>query len=125
MVAWASDGQDGDGLGIYAQQFSADGAPSDSELHVSTTTAADQAIPAAAMSGGRFAITWQGKGRGDDTGIFAQAYLANTAPVAANTAPVVAFPPGTLAYAEGSGPRSWTPGRRWQTLTRSTSRAAI
>ncbi len=38
LVTWTSAGQDGDGKGVYAQRFNADGSTLGSEFQVNTTT---------------------------------------------------------------------------------------
>jgi len=42
VIVWASNGQDGSGWGVYAQQYNAGGAPQGSEFLVNTTTANSQ-----------------------------------------------------------------------------------
>jgi len=42
VIAWASNGQDGSGLGVYAQTFNDAGAKVNAEFLVNTTTAGDQ-----------------------------------------------------------------------------------
>src|SRR5262245_30697652 len=49
VVAWESYPQDGSGYGVYAQRYSAAGAPLGGEFRVNTFTADTQALPAAAM----------------------------------------------------------------------------
>jgi hypothetical protein len=59
VVGWASNGQDGSGLGVYAQAYNAAGAKSNVEFRVNTTTAGNQQQPvAAAFSGGNFFVAW-------------------------------------------------------------------
>jgi hypothetical protein len=61
VVAWESDGQDGDGKGITARQFSADGTPIGNEFTVNTTTAGSQQSPSMAINAsGQFVIAWSG-----------------------------------------------------------------
>ena len=45
MVVWKSDGQDGDGYGIFGQQFASNGAPSGDEVQVNSYTDGDQDAP--------------------------------------------------------------------------------
>ncbi len=59
VVAWQSYGQDGNGWGVYARRFRADGTASKREYLVNTTTDGDQSSPTVAMdSTGDFVITW-------------------------------------------------------------------
>lgn len=62
VVAWRSDGQDGDGLGIFGQRFDSSGAPAGSEFRVNTYTPGTQDQPViAADGGGDFVVVWQGE----------------------------------------------------------------
>jgi Ca2+-binding RTX toxin-like protein len=74
VVTWISNGQDGSGVGIYAQRYSATGAPIGNEFQVNTTTVGPQDNPAVAMdAAGNFVIAWDSPdGSGD--GVYAQRY---------------------------------------------------
>ena len=66
VIAWQSFGQDGDGYGIYAQQYMADGTADGSEFQVNTVnTAGDQTNPTVAVAksamNANFVIAWQGQ----------------------------------------------------------------
>lgn len=76
VIAWQSDGQDGDGLGIVAQRFAADGIRRGGELMVNTFTARSQTHPAIACTDrGAFVIAWDSHLQdGDGEGVFAQAF---------------------------------------------------
>ncbi len=78
VVAWHSDGQDGDDLGIQARRFAANGLALGGEFRVNSTTADDQSAPAVAMGdGGAFIVTWQGQRPGaNDWMIYAQRFDA-------------------------------------------------
>jgi hypothetical protein len=80
VAAWQSDGQDGDGNGIYARRFEADGDPIGGEFRTTGATVGNQQIPDVAMSAsGEFVVVWQSP----DTagyGVFGQRYAANGAP---------------------------------------------
>jgi hypothetical protein len=77
VVVWVSEGQDGEGAGVYAQRYDATGAAQGGEFRVNTTTAAHQQQPRVAMDAdGDFVVVWTGTGPGDAEGIFAQAYDA-------------------------------------------------
>ncbi len=61
LVAWeAHGGQDGDGIGVYAQMYTSNGTPANSEFLVNSTTAGNQTSPSAAMSwNGRGIVVWE------------------------------------------------------------------
>jgi hypothetical protein len=76
VVAWESNGQDGSGLGVFAQMFHADGTRIGDGFKVNTFTELDQSNPSVAplMDGG-FVITWHSQNQdGDDWGIFGQSF---------------------------------------------------
>ena len=76
VVVWQADDQDGDGHGIFARVFAADGTPLTGEFQVNTTTVGDQGVPTVAMDAdGDFVIAWQGPDA-EGTGIFARRYEA-------------------------------------------------
>jgi hypothetical protein len=81
VVAWQSDGQDGSGLGVYAQRYDATGVAQGAEFQVNTYTTGGQSSPAVAMdAAGNFVITWTSGGQdGDGSGIYAQRYDAGGA----------------------------------------------
>lgn len=83
MVTWTSLNQDGDGAGIYARQFNADGSPAGAEVRVNATTRGNQFEPAIATNGkGNFVITWSSFGQdGSGYGIYAQLFNVNGRPV--------------------------------------------
>jgi hypothetical protein len=84
VVAW--QGPDANGLGVYAQLFTAAGAKSGKEIKVNKVTANDQSLPSvAATSDGGFVITWQSALQ--DTsglGVYAQLYTAAGKTVSGN-----------------------------------------
>ncbi len=60
VVAWMSEGQDGDGWGIYAQRYNADGTTSGSQFRANSGASGHQKYPTAAMdTAGNFVIYWQ------------------------------------------------------------------
>lgn len=79
VVAWSSSGQDGHGLGIFAQRYGADGQPAGTEFQVNTQTAFHQAYPKIAYSAnGSFVIVWQSDRQdGSGWGIYGQRYDAD------------------------------------------------
>lgn len=75
IVAWQSQGQDGDGNGIYARHYDVLGTELGNEFQVNTTTTGDQTAPAAAMNADGFVVAWESLGQdGDAKGIFGQRY---------------------------------------------------
>ncbi len=81
VVVWASQNQDGDSWGIYAQRYSAAGTPLGGETTINTTTTLEQTNPAIAMTGsGDYLIVWSGLGEVSpgvtDIGIFGQRFDA-------------------------------------------------
>lgn len=83
VVAWDSQGQDGDSDGIYAQMFNPNGTPHGGEFHVSTEVAHAQSVPSIAMhAAGHFLIFWQSDEQdGSQWGVFGQAFDANGAQI--------------------------------------------
>ena len=80
LATWQSDGgQDGDGSGIYAQRFDADGGAVGDEFLVNATTNGQQTCPAlAAAADGRFVIAWADSGQDSNGyGVFAQQFDAD------------------------------------------------
>jgi hypothetical protein len=82
VVAWESSGQDGDGLGVFAQRYDALGSKIGGEFQANTHTALDQSFAAVALrDDGSFLIAWQSTGQdGDGRGVFARLYDAAGAP---------------------------------------------
>jgi hypothetical protein len=59
-IVWQSNGQDGDGEGIYGQRFNAAGVKQGSEFRVSTYTQYNQDLASIAMDdNGNFVVAWQ------------------------------------------------------------------
>ncbi|WP_417525568.1 beta strand repeat-containing protein, partial [Marinovum sp.] len=76
-----SDAQDGSGLAVIAQLFSAEGTPTGNEFVVSTTGAGNQFDPSiAALDGGGFVIAYEGPDTSSN-GVYVQAFDANAAPI--------------------------------------------
>jgi hypothetical protein len=60
VVTWASQNQDGDGYGVYAQRYDANGNAIGGEILVNTSTTGDQTNPSIAIDdAGNFVIAWQ------------------------------------------------------------------
>ena len=87
VVTWSSDGQDGSGLGVYAQRYDAGGVAVGSETHVSTFTTGDQKAPTAAgLTGGGYVVAWTSNGQdGSGYGVYAQRYDASGVAVGGET----------------------------------------
>jgi hypothetical protein len=85
VVAWQSDGQDGNYQGVYAQRYDGAGAPQGPEFRATTTTVERQGFPAVGRNGAAapsFVVAWQGYGQdGSDYGIFAQRVAPSGGPV--------------------------------------------
>ncbi len=81
VIAWASNGQDGDSYGIYAKRYNAAGVVQGTEFHASTFSTGQQFRPAAAMDvNGNFVITWSSQNQdGSGYGVFAQRFQTNGA----------------------------------------------
>ncbi|NTW54978.1 MAG: DUF4347 domain-containing protein, partial [Chlorobaculum sp.] len=79
VIAWQSDGQDGDLTGIYGQRFDTSGNTVGAEFRVNTQTTSAQSIPSVtSLESGGFVVAWQSDGQdGDSLGIFAQRYDAS------------------------------------------------
>ena len=59
VVAWQSDGQDGDGYGVFARRYDASGAALTGELPVNTHTTDSQHAPTVGIDGaGNFVVVW-------------------------------------------------------------------
>jgi hypothetical protein len=103
FVAWASNGQDGSLYGVYGQRYTAAGAKTGAELHISTRTAGNQTAPkVAGLKAGGFVTVWQSDAQdGSLSGIYAQNFSAtggkvgaefrvNTTTAGAQTQPAIA-----------------------------------
>ena len=87
VVTWISKYQDGSAYGIYAQRYSASGAPQGTEFRANTYTFSDQAYPSVAMDAdGDFVIAWSSYLQdGSHWGAYFQRYDAAGAPQGAET----------------------------------------
>ncbi len=79
VIAWQSNGQDGDGYGVYAQKYDANGIALGFEFKVNTYTVGDQKNPSiASFVNGGFVIAWQSNSQdGGGFGVYAQMYDAS------------------------------------------------
>ncbi|MDO6965227.1 calcium-binding protein [Rhizobium alvei] len=87
VLAWSSDGQDGDSAGVYLQQFAANGSRVGSEKQVNTETADFQSLPRVlGLADGGYAVAWTSEGQdGDLSGTYLQIYAANGSTVGGET----------------------------------------
>ncbi len=87
IAVWSSADQDGSLEGIYAQRFSANGAPMGAEFRVNTTTFWRQTSPVVAMGpSGNFVVVWQDLLKdGDSYGIYLQRFDSAGNPVGVET----------------------------------------
>lgn len=71
VVAWDGRGS-GDGDGVFTRTFNSTGQATSAEILANTTTRGGQSYPAVASrgTGAGFTVAWQGKGPGDDWGVF-------------------------------------------------------
>jgi hypothetical protein len=78
VIAWQSNAQDGEELGVFARRFAASGTPIAVEFQVNTNTTADQGLPAVGMApGGAFVVTWESNYQdGSANGVFARRFGA-------------------------------------------------
>jgi Ca2+-binding RTX toxin-like protein len=78
VVTWESSGQDGSGLGIYAQRYAATGEKVGAEFRINTYTLGNQSNPViTALADGGFVVTWTDADKdGSSQGIFGQRYAA-------------------------------------------------
>ena len=86
LIAWTSKEQDGDGYGLYAQRFNADGDAIGSEFRVNTTTAdAQKDVDLTTLNSGDVVAAWQSKNQdGDGEGVFAHQFTSESPAVTTN-----------------------------------------
>ncbi len=78
VMAWMSDGQDGDGYGVYAQRYDSAGEAQGDEFRVNTTTANDQLNPSvAALANGGFVVSWNSYDQDGNSDVYAKRYDAD------------------------------------------------
>ncbi len=109
VVVWESLLQDGDGRGIFAQQYLPDGTPYGDVFQVNTWIAGDQEAPVVAMNeNGNFVVAWEGfdeDGSGTDIHgrrfswgqgpLDAHEFLVNTTTIGDQSEPTIAIAQGT------------------------------
>jgi hypothetical protein len=86
VIVWSSNGQDGNGYGVYGQRFGSDGVTKQGpEFKVNAWTAGNQFHPAVSAHGAYgFVVVWSGAGEGDQEGIYAQCYTSGGTPMGTN-----------------------------------------
>jgi hypothetical protein len=82
-VAWESDGQDGDGLGIFVRRFDAFGTPLGREVQASPTAAGDQVlVNLEADASGGFVVSWYDyDSAGNSSGLVSRSFDSSGAPL--------------------------------------------
>ena len=91
LMVWTSIGQDGSAEGIYGRFMDWNGAPTDAEFLVNSSTASFQKEPAvAAGPGNRFLVAWSSYVGGFDVDLKAQRYAPFAEPLIAPNPPFVA-----------------------------------
>ena len=82
LITWTSTGQDGDGDGIYARLFAADGTPRGNEYVVNQTTTGQQRLPSVTgNSTGLFVIAWISTGTNGVSQVWARQFSIDGVPV--------------------------------------------
>jgi hypothetical protein len=77
VIAWQSNGQDGNFYGVFGRRFSSAGTALATEFQVQSYTTGHQAFPSVAMTAGRFVIAWHSNLQdGSSYGVFAQRFSA-------------------------------------------------
>jgi cysteine-rich repeat protein len=76
VVVWQSEGQDGDGFGVFGQRFDSSGGSAGAEFLVNTYTTSNQRWPAVAGGpAGGFVVVWRSDDQdGDGRGVFGQRF---------------------------------------------------
>ena len=76
VVVWDSVGQDGSGLGVYAQRYTVSGGAMGGETLVNAFTAGNQGAPAISALGDGFVVTWTSAGQdGSGDGVFQRVFV--------------------------------------------------
>ncbi len=83
LVAWESEGQDGDESAIVARRLAADLTPLGDEFVVNSVAAFSQEQPAVAAAGRGALVAWSSPGDGDGYGVFARRVGLDGSPVGA------------------------------------------
>jgi Domain of unknown function (DUF4347)/Cadherin-like/Right handed beta helix region len=80
VATWVSSAQDGSGLGVYGQAFTANGSKDGNEFRINTTTSLNQTEVSLAYNGTQAIAVWSGEGRiaavlDDAAGIYSQRFV--------------------------------------------------
>lgn len=79
VVAWKSNGQDGDEYGVFGQRFASDGTFAGTEFQVNTYATKNQSeLALCCAADGDFVVAWQSRSQdGDTDGVFGQRFASN------------------------------------------------
>lgn len=100
VVAWGSTSQDGEGRGIFAQEFAANGTSAGTEFQVNTVTMGEQDMPAVgAIAAGAFVVAWDSGA----SGVLAQRYADATPTVPPSPTPTSTPPEGDTCPGDCDG----------------------
>ncbi len=101
VAVWQSDGQDGDGLGIYLRRFGAAGERQGPEIQVHAFRLGSQELPhIAALLNGGFIVVWDGPGTTSERNIWGRLFDAQAQPMTSQ------FRINTYITAPGLRPRA-------------------
>jgi hypothetical protein len=83
VVVWSSNGQDGDGAGVFGQRFAASGSPLGPEFRVNTSTNSGQrSFSVTADAAGNFVAVWSDRSLdGSGPGLFGQRFASSGSPL--------------------------------------------
>ena len=100
LVAWTSFGQDGDGHGIFAQRFAANGGKEGDEFQLNTSASGHQTYPSVAGLGAeRYVVVWRS---GEEMDVFARLIGADGVPQGSEKQ-VNSFVPGLQMFPSVAG----------------------
>ena len=84
VIVWQSDGQDGDGPGVFGKRLSVSGEKLTGDFQVNTYSNGSQSEPDVdRMADGGFIVVWPGEGPEDTYGVYARHYDADNKPAGA------------------------------------------
>lgn len=114
VVTWSSRNTDGSGKAVVGRMFAADGTPLGDEFQINTYTNDSQKTPSVVgLPDGGFVVTWVSVGQdGDDSGIFAQRFDSDGAPVGTEflvntTTNGVQVNPSVISFSDGGFLVTW------------------
>ena len=87
IAVWESEGQDGDGNGVFSRLFSADGTPEGTEFQINEYFPSYQSRPdVTPLADGGFAVAWTSYGQdGDRNGVYTRAFGTDGVPMGSET----------------------------------------